>query len=828
MKFTRKVIALLFLALTGISAILIINPFEKSTGFTPPQLFPGDYLAQQRMYPYDEINLDVYKTEMKKAAELKQQKASLTYTWEFAGPTNIGGRITDIEIHPDEPETIYIGASTGGVWKSTDMGASWEYKFEGANLISVGDIAIDPEDKNTIYAGTAEANNASYSFIGDGIYKSTDAGETWQNIGLENSAYISRIVIDHSNSQRIWVAANGNLFTPDSERGIYRSEDGGMNWEKVLFVNDSTSATEIVQHPTNPDILYAGMWERMRGLTYRHSFGLGTGVYKSTDGGDTWTELTNGLPFNEDAGRVGLSIAKSNPDVIYAFYDMPDYEVNVFRTTDGGDSWTQTNDNALDEMNSNFGWYFGQVRVHPQDEDMVFVMGVGFFRTSNGGASWMDIGSWDVHVDHHAMCFDETNGRIYLGNDGGLYLSSNNGSSWTHINNLPFTQFYAIDIDYNNPQRIIGGTQDNNTIITYDGAVDNWDRILGGDGMYCLIDYSNPNTMYAEYQWGNLHKSTNGGDNFDYIAWSWSDDRVNWSAPLAMDPENPQVLYFGTYRVWKSTNGGNSWNDVSGDITKGVDQYFHTIATIHVSPVNNNIVVAGTGDGLIHVSENAGLSWTNITNGIPDRWVTRVLCDPVDENTIYATVSGFRWDEYIPHVLKSTDLGQSWTDISSNLPGIPVADIVVDPDHPGYLYVATDAGVFFSNNDGISWESLNEGIHGVPTMTLKIHNPTRTLVAGTHGLSAFRLNMDDLVTGTAIAENNQPQYKVYPNPFTDKIKVAGSLNNIEAALYTLDGKRIAAVNSNGEIDTRNLPKGTYILKVQREGKIIQTEKLVKN
>lgn len=828
MKNYRTFIALAALILIGAPIVLLINQNKQSEGFTPPELYPGEYMAHQRMYPFDEIRSDVYHAEMKKAAELKNVKSSFDYTWEFAGPTNIGGRITDIEIFPDEPETIYIGASTGGVWKTTDQGASWEYKFEGVNLISVGDIAIDPENKNIIYAGTGEANNASYSFIGDGIYKSLDGGETWQHSGLENSAYISRIIIDHSNSQRVWVSVPGNLFTPGPERGVYRSEDGGQSWENVLFINDSTSAIDIVQHPTNPEILYAGMWERMRGLTYRHSFGLGTGVYKSTDGGDSWTELTNGLPYDEDAGRVGLSISQSNPDVIYAFYDMPNSNVEVYKSNNGGDSWSQTNDNSLEGMNSNFGWYFGQVRVHPQDENMVFVMGVEFFRTNNGGNSWQDIGSWDVHVDHHAMCFDEVNNRVYLGNDGGLYVSNNNGSSWTHINNLPFTQFYAIDIDYNNPERIIGGTQDNNTVITYDGSVYDWDRILGGDGMYCLIDYTNPNVMYAEYQWGNLHKSTNGGDDFDYIAWSWSDDRVNWSAPLAMDTENPQVLYFGTYRVWKSTNGGNSWNDVSGDITKGVDQYFHTITTIHVSPVNNDIVVAGTGDGLIHVSENGGLSWTNITNGIPDRWVTRVHCDPVDENTIYATVSGFRWDEYIPHVLKSTDLGQSWTNISSNLPGIPVADIVVDPDHPGYLYVATDAGVYFSNNDGTSWESLNEGIHGVPTMTLKVHNPTRTLVAGTHGLSAFRLNMDDLVTGTSISENTRLPFKVYPNPFCNNLKVEGDLNNMEAVLYTLDGRRVAAVNSSGELDTRNLPKGTYILKVQSGGKIIQTEKLVKN
>ncbi|MCB2218964.1 MAG: T9SS type A sorting domain-containing protein [Bacteroidetes bacterium] len=809
--------------------VLLIVHHLSSQKFDPPQLSPGEYMAHQRMYPFDEIKTDVYQQAMNEAGKLNKGNPKFDYTWEFAGPTNIGGRVSDIEIHPDDPETIYIGASTGGVWKSTDMGASWAFKFDDVNMISVGDIAIDPDNKDIVYAGTGEANNASYSFIGDGIYKSLDGGETWEHKGLEQSAYISRIIIDHSNSDRLWVSVCGNLFTPDPERGLYRSEDGGDSWEKVLFINDSTSAIDIVQHPVEPDVLYAAMWERMRGLTYRHSFGQATGVYKSNDGGDSWTELTNGLPSDIDAGRVGLSISKSNPDVLFAFYDMPDYEVSVYKTSDGGASWSQTNDNTLEGMNSNFGWYFGQVRVHPQDENMVFVMGVEFYRTQNAGSSWLELGGWDVHVDHHAMFFDEINNRIYLGNDGGLYVSTNNGTTWSHINNLPFTQFYAIDIDYNNPERIIGGTQDNNTIITYDGEIDNWDRILGGDGMYCLIDYTNPDIMFAEYQWGSLHKSTNGGDDFDYIAWNWSDDRVNWSAPLAMDPENPQVMYFGTYRVWKTTNGGFTWNDVSGDITKGIDQYFHTVTTIHVSPVNNNIVVAGTGDGLIHVSEDAGNSWTNITNGIPDRWVTHVYCDPFDENTIYATVSGFRWDEYIPHVLKTTDLGQSWQDISGNLPGLPMNDIVVDPDHPGYLYVASDAGIFFSNDDGISWTAINEGIYAVPVVALKVHPTTRILVAGTYGVSAYRLNMDDLVTGTGVGEmTHSDDFKIYPNPFNDRIEIKGPEIPVKLVLFNSNGQKLLESYQGHVLDTKNLHSGFYFLKlIDDNGKIIHTEKLVK-
>ncbi|RLD50916.1 MAG: hypothetical protein DRJ05_19015, partial [Bacteroidetes bacterium] len=792
------------------------------------KLAPGEFMAHQRMYPYNSIDQDNYLEAVKQSRKFQTSSKLFDYTWEFAGPTNIGGRITDIESHPGSPETIYLGAATGGVWKTTDNGNNWEFMFEDVDLISIGDIAIDPNDENVIYAGTGEANSSSYSFMGNGIYKSYNGGESWEHSGLGLSAYIGRIVVDYDNSDRVFAAACGNLFTPSEERGIYRSMDAGETWERMLFVNDTVAAIDLVQHPENPDILYAGMWERTRGLEYRHSFGEGTGIWKSTDGGDTWTEMTSGLPTG-DVGRPGLAIAKSNPEVLYVFYDMPDSEVRVYKTQNGGNSWTQVNDGSLYGMNSSFGWYFGQVRVHPEDENNVWVLGQTMYKSTNGGSSWSEGTSYGVHVDHHAMYFDETNDRVLLGNDGGLYSSMNQGSSWTKINNLPFTQFYAMDIDYQNPDRLIGGTQDNNTIMTNNGGLDNWEAILGGDGMYCLIDYSNPNVLYAEYQWGNLYKSTDGGNYMDYIGWSWDDDRINWSAPLAMDPVNSDVLYFGSYRVWKSTNGGSSWNDVSGDITKGINQYFHTVTTIAVSPINNNIVIAGTGDGLIHISTNAGGSWENITNGFPDRWITKVTADPFDENTIYATISGFRWDEQMAHVYKSTDLGQTWESISGNLPELPVNDIVLDPMHTGYIYIGTDAGVFFTNNSGGEWTMLSDGLPSVAVVAMKIHNPSRTMVIATYGVSMYKLNLDDMVTGVDLLSKQNKEIKVFPNPFSNSISLQGELSgDMKIHVYDAAGMLIINTSNIEGTDLSGLKRGVYFFNfIDSDGKIFQTEKMIK-
>ncbi|NOR87017.1 MAG: hypothetical protein GQ527_05360, partial [Bacteroidales bacterium] len=380
----------LFAIVLIIAVVLLVNINSNDSKPVNPKLLPGEWMSTQRMYPYSEIKLDVYQEEMKKAKQMVQQSKSLDYEWELVGPTNIGGRITDIEMPANQSDIIYIGAASGGIFKTQDAGANWEQLFYDIPTISIGDLAIDPQNEEVIYAGTGEANSSSFSFLGSGIYKSEDAGQTWNFAGLENSVYIGRIIVDHDNSERVFAAACGNLFTPSNDRGIYRSIDGGDQWEQVLFVSDTTAAIDLVQDPVDSQVLYAAFWERTRGLTARRSFGKTTGVYKTTDGGDNWIELTNGLPNAlYEKGRLGLTISQSNPNVLYAMYDMPNSETWMYKTIDAGDSWERVNDYYLNGMGSSFGWYFGQVRVHPEDETMVFALGQVMYRTNNSGSSWL-------------------------------------------------------------------------------------------------------------------------------------------------------------------------------------------------------------------------------------------------------------------------------------------------------------------------------------------------------------------------------------------------------------------------------------------------------
>ncbi len=762
-----------------------------------PGYLPSDWMDRQRSFPHGGIKTEAYLEALEKVRQLNAAAGRSALEWSFTGPTNIGGRITDIEIPGESFTNVYVATASGGILKTTNNGASWVNIFKDQPSIPVGDIAIDRSNTNLMYAGTGEANSSSQSFRGDGIYKSTDGGTTWTHAGLELSAYIGRIVIDHSNPERVFVAACGNLFTPDEHRGVYRTTDGGNSWERVLFVNDSTSAIDIVQHPTNPDILYAAMWERMRGLNYRRSFGPGSGIWKSTDGGDTWAELSSGLPQGDETGRIGLAIAESSPSTLYAFYDNQ-FEVAVYKTQNSGQSWTRTNDGNLQGMNSTFGWYFGQIRVHPDDPQKLFVMGVYLYTSDNGGNTWYETG-YEMHVDHHAMTFHPVTNRIYEGNDGGLYFSDNNGSGWLYMNNLPITQFYDIEIDRLNPSRIYGGTQDNNTIRTWTGQTGNWEAILGGDGFYSIVDYTNSNIIYAEYQWGALHKSTNGGSWMTGIYDAWSSDRVNWSAPVIMHPANPQVLYFGTYRVWRTSNGGNSWSAVSGDLTQGDDgSTFHTISTLAVSSLEPDILLAGSDDGRVHLSVNGGSAWSDISEGLPERWVTRVATDPFDVNTIYVTLSGFRWDEPLAHVYKSTDLGQHWQAISDGLPGLPVNAFVADPGTRNRFFIGTDAGIFMSQNGGESWEIISQEIGNVPVTSLKIHAEENFLVAGTYGLSSYKLDLNQLNVGVSeriIPSSGLRAVLVYPSPFVAESDEFVSFR-IAAGSETLAQVRITGISGS--------------------------------
>ena len=841
MKTVKKVLAVSILLVIVAGLVFIgynkVTPELEKT--KDPKNYPDEWFSYQRAYPYGEIKTENYLAAMKDAVK-KQKLSSKDYdiNWESAGPYNIGGRISDIEITAGNPSTIYVGVASGGIFKTTDEGSTWQYAFSGVPTIGIGDIAIDPNNEDIIYAGTGESNASSNTFLGSGIYKSTDAGMSWEHAGLENSAYIGRLIVDYDNSSRLFAAACGNLFTKNNDRGIYRTTNGGNTWENVLFVSDSTSGIDIVQHPSNPDILYAAMWERFRGKTYRRSFGESSGIYRTTNGGDTWNELTSGLPTGSDVGRIGLTISESNPDVLYAIYDKSDYSAEVYKTTNGGNLWTQTNDGSISSLNNYYGWYFGQIRVSPQDENLVFAMGMNFARTQNSGDSWSE--NYDMHVDHHAMEFTDT--KIWEGNDGGLYYSSNNGNNWIKVNNLPLTQFYDIAIDSTDVNKLYGGTQDNNSIRTATGNTDNWEVLLGGDGMYCLVDYSDPSTFYCEYQNGGMFRLENNG-NLSYYIFP-DDNPTNWSTPYIMHPENPDILYVGTYRVQKSTNRGDSWTPISSNLTQGGSNSYHTITTLDISALNPNIIISGSADGKVYITSNDGDNWTDISQGLPDRWITRVKTDPFNENTIYVTVSGFRWDEHYSHVYKSTNLGADWLEIGGDLPQVPVNVILIDPDVEGRYFVGTDAGIYMTENGGSSWAYISQGIPNAPVMAMEFHHAERILFAGTYGVSAYKayIPTELIITNTEnlVSENS---LSVYPIPYNSgngslHITIPQTQSHFaNLSVYNVKGQlvyneKINLHNARQEIlwngksnKGKIQPKGIYFLKL-KTGVNIFNQKLV--
>ncbi len=794
----HKIIYIIFLIvfIVFLKQDIIIKPSYESVNKNEfPKEYPNDWFSYQRCYPYEEINVQQYLASINRKPVFNNIKNQNDIEWDFCGPLNIGGRITDIEIVPDDPSIVFVGGASGGILKTTDNGNNWVNTFSHISSISIGDLAIDPNNQNIIYAGTGESNATSYSYLGSGIYKSVDTGETWSYSGLGNSAFIGRIVVDYSNSDRIFVAACGNLFTTNNERGIYRSINGGETWDQVLFLTDSTSAIDIVQHPEDPEILYAAMWERRRGINYRNSFGETSGIWKSADGGNNWSELLFGLPNNAGVGRIGIDISRSNPDVLYAMYDIDGEGIYVYKTTNGGSSWQNTSDYVLRDICRTYGWFFGQIRVDPFDEDIVYAMGLWIYRTTNGGNTWYNI-SETIHVDHHALVFDTLNNKVINGNDGGLYVSENDCNTWFKINNLPLTQFYDITVDKNNPERIMGGTQDNGVILTSSGMDNNWEKILGGDGMVCVFDYSDMNTFYCANQFGVIHRTKNNGYSFENISDDFSNDRTNWVTPYIIHPLYPNIFYAGTYRIWKTTDQGDNWYTISNDLTNGNNNNHHTITCIDISKLNPEILVVGTADGKVHTSDNDGISWADRSNGLPNRWITSAKTGPFNENVLFVTVSGYKWDEFDSHVFISNDFGLNWEAIGNDLPDVPVNDIIIDPNKPGNLFIGTDAGVFKSPDSGQEWLNISNNLPNAPFLSLDFHNSTRTLFASTYGVSAYKLPVDLLSGIKEKLSSHELNINIYPNPFNNLIENTyielelQKTQNVYIEIYKITGERI--------------------------------------
>ena len=797
---------------------------------------PSQWFYQQRAYPFDKVNREAYH-QAKKQASLLQQQTVKGLEWSLSGPTNIGGRLTDVEINPQNPSVIYLGAASGGVFKSTDNGNSYSPVFDDSESLSIGDIALAPSNPDIVYVGTGEANpgGGSMAYDGNGIYKSIDAGSSWEHLGLENIGSVGRMVVSSDNPDIAYVAAMGYLFENNEERGVYKTTDGGQNWEQKLFLNDSTGAVDLAIHPHHPDTIYAAMWQRVRRLEYYVYGGNSCGIYRSYDGGDNWEELDNGLPTNDDVGRIGIGISQSNPNVLYAIYaDKVGYFKGIYKSEDGGNSWSQTNDGNLGDMYASYGWWFGRLKIDPNNADVVYAIGFDLYKTTNGGGSW-SYASSSVHVDQHEVAISPDNSnRVLLANDGGLYHSNNAASSWNHQLNLPITQFYTCAIDASHPERLYGGAQDNGTNRTLTGNTNDWTSIYGGDGFYCLIDPSDNTYVYAEYQYGNFARSTNSGSYFSSATSGISySDRKNWNTPVVMNPLDPMVLYYGANKLYKSTNRAGSWTAISGDLTNGAssgNQNFGTITTISVSAANTNIIYAGTDDGNVWMSENDGGIWTKISDDLPNRWISRVVADPVDPQVAYVCLSGFRQNEYMPHIYKTTDIGNSWEDVSLGLPEAPVNDLIIDPENTQRLIVATDVGVFFKDENNESWMALSNGLPRVPITDLSFHSPSNRLVAATYGRSMYMLDFTVGVENEVITSDIS--VSIYPNPASEMVEI--SLDNVKIPYL------VELVNINGQIvysDTHyqqktqialtelGITSGIYLLNVSLDG-LNKTIKLV--
>ncbi|HMB68991.1 MAG TPA: hypothetical protein VKU85_06750, partial [bacterium] len=717
---------------------------------------PNEWFLVQRAWPQDDVRTDARLEAYEQARVLRAEAAALrsAAAWTPVGPTNVGGRIADLVCHPTNPNVCWAGAAEGGVMKTTDGGQTWIPKSDFESSLSMGDLAIDPTNPQILYAGTGEPNGGggSVTYGGTGVLKSTDGGDTWTITGLPDSRFIGRVAVSPGDPDQVFVAALGSLFSPSPDRGVYRSTDAGGSWQQVLALNDTTGAVDVAVHPTDPDVVYAAMWERLRAPDNIDYGGPSCGIWRSTDGGDTWSQLTNGLPSGSNLGRIGLAVAPSAPSTVYSIWaDESGDFLGVYKSTNAGDSWTQTNDGALFNVFATFGWWFGQIRVSPVDEDVVFAVGYEVWRSTNGGATWTNVGS-SMHVDHHALEF-ASNGDIYEGNDGGLYKSVNGGTVWSKLPDLAATQFYAIEVDESDPTRRYGGAQDNGTNRTLTGASDNWTNILGGDGFAPLVNPVDNSYVYAQAQYGALYRSTNGGSSFSYAAGQLT-GRINWSMPIVFDPSDPSVLYAGTDRVFRSTNHAAGWSAISADLTDGAgagNRVYGTITTLAVAPSDPDVIWAGTDDAHVWVTTNGGSSWTQVGLTLPQRWITRVAVDPAAANVSYVTLSGFRWDEPYPHVFRSTDYGASFQDISSNLPQAPVNDIVPDPGLPSVLYVATDTGVYVTTNLGLSWSQLGTGLPNVVVSDLRLHEITQTLYAGTYGRSMWSLPLASVVVAAGPA-----------------------------------------------------------------------------
>ncbi|MFN0157180.1 MAG: WD40/YVTN/BNR-like repeat-containing protein [Bacteroidota bacterium] len=685
-----------------------------------------DWFYQKRAFPNDTLEQGYLLRGLQKIQDYAADR-SVELTWQNIGPQpgtyfnygNIGGRIPALAVHPTDPSIVYIGPADGGVWKTTNGGTNWQAQTDFLASLASGSLAIDSNSPETVYWATGEPYYSGDAYGGAGVFQSTNGGATWTSIGLTGEKRIPKIVVDPNDGNKLFAATWG---------GIYRTTNKGGTWTKTLNLG---YGYDIVIHPTNSSILYCGVGDNSSSA----------GIYHSTDNGVSWTKLTNGLPASSSINRLKIDIARSSPSTVYALMSSRSPfggMLGIYKSTDGGATWTVLSA-APSNLFGNQGWYDIELGVSPTDANLVFAGGVNIYRTTDGGAAWSNVSGSNVHVDQHSIGFGA--GVVYIGSDGGVWKSTNNGSTWTNLNSsLAVTQFYSVGTDKLTPARIYGGTQDNGTQRTT-GSL-GWTGVLGGDGGMIVVDHSNSNIVYGETQNGNIYKSTNGGTSFSFIYAA----NGAWVTPLRLDPTNASVVFTANARVMRSTNGGSSWSAISDSLNGATQMQW---LTIH--PTDSEKIYAASSDKVFTTS-NGGVVWTNISTGLPSRYIEQIVLDPNMPTTVYLALSGTGTG----HVYKSTNGGSSWSNISGDLPDVPANALLVPPGLSTTLYLGTDLGLFVSSNGGNTWVK-ETGLPNVAVINLALTSDSY-LIAATHGRSMFKSLLAAQPSVTVVVPNGGEEW----------------------------------------------------------------------
>ena len=879
--------------------------------------------------------------------EMAEQSIVKNIRFKNIGPTVMSGRVVDLDVNPQNPLEFYVAYASGGLWYTSNNGTSFTPVMDSSDTQNIGDIAVH-WPSGTIWVGTGECNASRSSYAGIGILKSSDKGESWQHMGLADSHHISRIIINPQNPDELVVGVTGHLYTPNDERGVFRTEDGGKTWTKTLFINDQTGIIDMAITPDNFDVQFAASWEKDRKAWNFLGHGSESAIYKSVNGGRSWVKVSDensGFPTGDGVGRIGLAVYDEN--TIYAVHDnqfrrekkeeppsstdklskddfkkmgkkelleMQDEELaaflkdnkfpekytaevvkelvrsdkieaadigkyldnansalfelpvigaEVYRSEDGGENWTKMNESYIDDLYYSYGYYFGQIRVDPNNKEKLYLGGVPIIKSEDGGRTYTDISSENVHADHHALWINPANSdHMINGNDGGVNITYDGGANWIKNNSTMVGQFYAINVDYQEPYNVYGGLQDNGVWMGPHNARENsawqqtghyaWKSIMGGDGMQVQIDRTNPNIVYTGFQFGNYYRLDLIGDFNEKIQprneLGEPAFRFNWQTPILLSKHNQDIVYLGSNRLHRSMDQGKSWEEISADLTKGAKEgnvAYGTITSVSESPFKFGLLYVGTDDGQVQRSQNSGQSWDLISSSLPGGlWVSEVLASRQDENRVYVSLNGYRNDDFTSYLYMSDDQGQTWKDISSNMPDSPINAIAEDQYNEDLLFVGTDIGLFVSFNQGNSWEVFQSGIPNVAVHDLVIQDDARHLVVGTHGRSIYQADISVLQKlKSSVLNSGLYVFKLPETKYSDKwgnppsswtkadtpgldiVFYANNAGEFNAEVKTVDGVVVSAASISADSGLNILSydmafskqgKSSYLKKYKRE------------